>query len=154
MLAYENVTIVIWHAMPGPESVERLRVVSARRRQQYPHGLSVVHIIKGQFELPDAPTRDAFVRLVKEAEGALLVLAVVITGMGFWASAVRSLVTSIRVLSRGSFDLGLHSSIEEVVRWLPGKHSQRTGTPLAADVIERVLRRADAFEQPEDPFAN
>jgi hypothetical protein len=151
-MAYENVTIIVWHAPPDPAAVERLRHVSERRRKQYPNGISAVHFIKGQFELPSAPTRDAFVRLVREGEGTLNVLAVIVSGAGFWASAVRSLITSFRVLSRGNFDLGFYASVEELMKLLPEKHRVRTGVTLAPEALARALRRADAFEQPEDPF--
>jgi hypothetical protein len=151
-LAYENVTIIVWHATPEADAVERLRLISERRRKHYPMGVSAVHLVKGQFELPDGPTRDAFVRVVREGEGALAAVAVVISGSGFWASAVRSLLTGVRVVARGSFDMGLHTSLEECIKWLPAKHSARTGITLPLDRLERALRRADAFEQPVIEF--
>lgn len=147
--ALENITVVLWHAKPYPGAVDQLARVSERRRKQNPHGVSVIHLVQGsQWELPDAPTRDAFVRLMKAGEGKLAAVSVVVGSSGFWASAVRSLVTGLRVLARGSFDMGLHGSISEVVGWLPARHSARTGITIAPEVLERVLTFALHYEQP------
>lgn len=153
ILGHGNLTIIVWHSKPGADAVERLRQVSERRRRQHPHGVSAVHLIKGHFELPDSATRDVFVRLIKEGEGTLAAVAVVIPAAGFWASAVRSLITGLRVLSRGTFDMGLHNTVDDVVKWLPARHA-RTGVTLDPEWLERALSQADAFEQPGNVFAD
>lgn len=146
--AFENITIVVWHGKPTPASVDALTRISEKRRKANPHGVSVIHLVQGQWELPDSPTRDAFVRLMKDGDGQLAVVSVVIGGSGFWASAVRSLVTGLRVLARGSFDMGLHGEISEVVSWLPAKHTARTGIAVKADQLERVLTFAQSYVHP------
>jgi hypothetical protein len=152
--AFHNVTIVVWHATPEPLAVERLRVVSERRRKQHPKGLSVVHLVQtAPLELPDGPTRQGFARVIKEGRETLALVAVVVPVGGFMASAVRSLLTGIRVASRGSFEMGLYADVEELVRWLPDEHHARTGVVLASDSLRAALRSAQSFVQPEDPFS-
>jgi hypothetical protein len=146
--AFENITIVVWHGKPNPGSVDQLTRVSERRRKANPHGVSVIHLVQGQWELPDSATREAFVRLMKDGDGQLAVVSVVIGGSGFWASAVRSLVTGFRVLARGSFDMGLHGEISEVVSWLPARHTARTGVAVKSEQLERVLTFAQSHVQP------
>jgi hypothetical protein len=152
--AFNNVTVVVWHATPEPLSVERLRLVSERRRKQHPKGLSVVHLVQtSPIELPDGPTRQAFARVIKEGRETLALVAVVVPVGGFMASAVRGLLTGIRVASRGSFEMGLYSDLEDLVRWLPNEHRARTGVQLDSDALRVALRRAQSFSQPEDPFS-
>lgn len=152
--AFHNVTIVVWHVMPEALSVERLRLVSERRRKQHPK-LSVVHMLNGaQLDmLPDTPTREGFARVVKEGQGTLALVAVLVPVGGFMASAIRGLLTGIRVASRGTFEMALYADLEELVRWLPDEHRARTGVTLDMDALRRALQHARTFKQPEDPFS-
>ena len=136
----ENITLIVWHGQPTEHAVDRLHRITERRRKQFPNGISVVHLVKGNIALPDPPTREAFVRLMKSSNGALACVAVVVGGAGFWASAARSLVTGMRVLARGQFDMRLHGDIAEVVKWLPEKHAARTGVHMDSAQLAHALR--------------
>ena len=136
----ENITFIVWHGQPNEHAVDRLHRITERRRRQFPNGISVVHVVKGNIALPDQTTREAFVRLMKSSNGALACVAVVVGGTGFWASAARSLITSLRVLARGEFDMRLHGEIAEVVKWLPERHAARTGVHMDAAQLAHVLR--------------
>ena len=150
--AFHNVTVVVWHATPDALSVERLRQVSERRRKQHPK-LSVVHIHGAPFDLPDTATREGLARVVKEGQGTLALVAVLVPVGGFMASAIRGLLTGVRVASRGTFEMALYADLEELVRWLPDEHRARTGVTLDVDALRRVLQRARTFKQPDDPFS-
>jgi hypothetical protein len=147
VLAYENINIVVWSSQPTIHSVELVQRVAQRRRRQWPNGVSAVHLVKGEIVLPEGATRDAFVRLMKGSDGAIACLAVVLSGSGFWASAARSLITGMRVLARGGFDLGLHSDVDEVVKWLPAKHEARTGVHIDPVRLASVLRSAATYHE-------
>jgi len=135
-----NITIVAWHGQPNEHAVDRLRRATEIRRRQYPTGLSVIHLVKGEISLPDAATRQAFVRLMQTSNAALACVAVVVGGAGFWASTARSLVTGMRVLARGAFDMRLHGTVDEVVAWLPAKHAAKTGFAISTTQLEAALR--------------
>jgi hypothetical protein len=152
--AFHNVTIVVWHSTPDPLSVERLRLVSERRRKQHPK-LSVIHMLHGAplDMLPDTPTRHGLAQVVKEGQGTLALVAVLVPVAGFMASAIRGLLTGIRVASRGTFEMGLYADLEELVRWLPDEHRARTGVTLDKDALRRALQRALSFGQPDDPLS-
>jgi hypothetical protein len=137
-----NITIVVWHGQPIEAAVECLARTTERRRRQYPEGLSVIHLVKGDITLPDAETRQAFVRLMKSSNDVLACVAVVVGGTGFWASTARSLITGMRVLARGAFDMRLHGTIHEVVGWLPAKHAEKTGFVIAPAQLATSLEQA------------
>ena len=144
LFALENITLIVWHAQPTERAVDRLRQTTERRRKQYPNGISVIHLVKGGIVLPDMPTREAFVRLMKSSNNALACVAVIVGGTGFWASAARSLVTGLRVLARGEFDMRLHGDISEVVKWLPEKHAARTGVSVDAAQLSGALQAIES----------
>lgn len=149
LYGYENVTIIVWHGRPTVAAAEALTRVSQRRRAEFPHGISAVHLVQVTSEMPDGPTRDAFVKLLREGGGKLAVLCVVVRGGGFWASATRSLLTGLRVLSRGSFDLGLHTDLGAAIDYLLPRHHAKTGVPIGREQLSAVLIKLfDATEPP------
>jgi hypothetical protein len=139
LYGFENITIIVWHSKPTVAAAQQLARVSQRRRAEYAHGISVVHLVQGTFEMPDGPTRDTFVKLLRDGGGKLAVLCVVVGAGGFWASALRSLVTGLRVLSRGSFALGLHTEIRDAVEYLVPRHLAQTGVPIDPEQLTHVL---------------
>ena len=138
---YENITIIVWHAKPTLAAAQHLARVSQRRRAEFVQGISVVHLVQVTFEMPDGPTRDEFVRLLRDGGGKLAVLCVIVGAGGFWASALRSLVTGLRVLSRGSFDLGLHTDMAEAIEYLRPRHLAKTGVAISGEQFSSVLTK-------------
>lgn len=138
---FENITIVVWHAKPTLTAAQHLSRVSIRRRAEFENGISVIHLVQGTFEMPDSPTRDAFVKLLRDGGGKLAVLCVIVGTGGFWASALRSLVTGLRVLSRGTFDLGLHVDVRAGVDHLTPRHLTQTGVPIDPEQLFSELTK-------------
>jgi len=143
LYGFENITIILWHGKPTVAAAEELTRVSQHRRAKFPHGISAVHLVPATFELPDGPTRDTFAKLLRDGdgEGKLAVVCVLIRGGGFWASAMRSLLTGLRVLSRGSVDLGLHTDLGAAVDYLLPRHLERTGVPIGREQLSAVLTK-------------
>jgi hypothetical protein len=140
---WKNITVAVWWAQPDPAIVARFSRVTELRRQQHPTGMSNVHLIKSKIALPDAETRQAMVELMRELGPSLAGSAVVVGGDGFWASTMRSVITGMRVLTPRSYEMRLHSSIAEVVEWLPAVHARGTGVTVERDALRAVLTRAD-----------
>lgn len=141
LYGFENITIIVWHGKPTVAAAQQLSRVSQRRRAEFSHGISAVHLVQVTFEMPDGPTRDTFVKLLRDGGGKLAVLCVVVRGGGFWASAMRSLLTGLRVLSRGSFDLGLHTDLREAIDYLLPRHHAKTGVPISREQLTSVLAK-------------
>lgn len=136
---FENITIIVWHAKPTLTAAQHLSRVSIRRRTEFEQGISVIHLVQVTFEMPDASTRDSFLKLLRDGGGKLAVLSLIVGTGGFWASALRSLVTGLRVLSRGTFELGLHTDVREGVDYLAPRHFAQTGVPIDPDQLTGVL---------------
>ena len=137
--SWMNVLVAVWESQATDPGVERMAKVIRTVADARPEARSNIHIIMDGAALPEAHTRVKFVELMKQNEGQVACIAVVAGGTGFWASAFRSFVTGLRWLAPRSYDLRIHGTIEEVVRWLPPQHLQRTGVRLDPVRLQRLL---------------
>ena len=141
--AWKNLTIVTWLVSPDAAAVERLARVGEARIQEQTTGLTDVHLVLGKISFPDAATREALITESRKAVPHVTTVAVALGGEGFWASAMRSFITGIHVLLPGRVPLKLFSGLEELARWLPEVHAERTGVAISAAQLSAVLRDAE-----------
>jgi hypothetical protein len=144
--SWANLTITRWQGRGTGPAVERVAKVSAEVRAQYPSGISSVHLIVEGAGLPTPEGREGLVRLMNAHADQLACVAVVVGGTGFWASAIRSLITGMRAMSSRAYELRLVGHIDEVVSWLPAPHAARSGITLAPADLARVLGAASDWE--------
>src|SRR5262249_12915248 len=137
--SWNDVGIFVWYDVPTRDALFRLQKVAEPRIKRHPEGLSDVHVVRGRVGLPDHGTRQALVRLSSQAADHLAAVAIVVGGHGFWASGIRSLVTSIRLLVPGRFGMTMCGSTDEVADWLPDKHAKRTGRHMDPLALKRAL---------------
>jgi hypothetical protein len=137
--SWKNVVVAIWESQATAPGVERMAKVIRAVAETRPGTRSNIHIIMDGAALPEAHTRAKFVELMKQNDGQVACIAVVAGGTGFWASAFRSFITGLRWLAPRSYDLRLHGTLEEVVRWLPPEHLRRTGVKLDPVRLQRLL---------------
>lgn len=135
---------MVWGEVADLESVECLARVGQERIRDYPCGVSDVHVIGRQLGLPDAETRARLLAESRQATSHLAAVAVVVGGSGFWASAIRGLVTGMHVLLAGDFELKLFGDGEDMPEWLSRVHTHKTGVDVPADALRTALREARA----------
>jgi hypothetical protein len=73
-------------------------------------------------------------------------VGIVVGGTGFWASAIRGLITGLRSASSREYPLKLAGSIDELVSWLPEPHFKRTGIALDPAEFARALQAANEWQ--------
>jgi hypothetical protein len=146
--ALHNLTIAVWRDQPTRDALLRLQQAAEPRAKQYPAGVSDVHVVVGRIAFPDEHTRQALIRISKLAVPHLAAVAVVVGGTGFWASTMRSLITGIRVLLPGTFEMALFGTTDELVRWLPEVHTKRTGQRVDAAALRHALAIVCGAEVP------
>ena len=138
--SWRNVLMVRWESAADGSAVERLAKVSTALAAADPQSRrSNVHIITESGGLPTPTARAGFIALMKEHADRLACVAIVVGGTGFWASALRSALTGMRLLAPRSFNYRLHGSVDEVVKWLPAEHHTRTGEQLDSRRLGQVL---------------
>ena len=140
--AWQNVKLAVWHARATGDAVKRLQRTTAEALAEHPEGISTVHIVAETAGIPSAEARAAFSRILERYGQGIHCVGVVIELTGFWGSALRSAITSIRMLSPNKFVLRVHSAVEAVPAWLPAPHARATGVRMNAGQLLEVLREA------------
>jgi hypothetical protein len=140
---WHNFVITIWVAAGTQAAVARVARVTAMTCEQHPEKVSHVHLLKNGIGLPSSDARSGLVQIMKDHGGRIGVCAVMVGGSGFWASAMRSTITAMRMLAPREFELRLHGTLDEIMAWVPDAHRQCTGVDIPASALERVLKSAE-----------
>ena len=152
--AFHNLVVVVWTGKPTGDAASMIARVSDRLLARGPATkLSYLHFVPNKLELPDAAARAGFVDLAHSQGARTGCVALILDGAGFWASAIRGFVTSIRVIAPRTIDLRIHSEMSELLEWFPEEHAQRTGVQLeSAELLrqlEHVRRNTPQSRAPE-----
>lgn len=142
---WANVSISRWVGPGTVAAVERLARVGDELRAQYPSGLSSVHLIAENAGMPTAEAREGLVKLMNRKADRVGCIGIVVGGSGFWASAIRSLITGMRAVSSRAYEMKLVGSVGEIVAWLPTQHMKRTEIALDPAELTRALTAANEW---------
>jgi hypothetical protein len=140
--SWKNVLIAIWKGQATAARVERLKRAIEVMSEHTPGYRSNVHVILEGAALPTAEARASLVALMKRNRDALAAVVIVVSGTGFWSSALRSAMTGLRVLAPTSFGFQVAATIDHVVNWLPAVHERSCGVKLDPEELGDVLRSA------------
>jgi hypothetical protein len=140
--AWRNVTIIVWSGQADGDSVSRLKRVTKTTANLHRNGFSNIHLVASGLGLPTSDARTGFIELMKDYAQQLACIGVVVGGTGFGASALRSFVTGMRVVSPWSFDFRIGGTIQEIGNWLPTSHNARTSMAIDAPSLVRMLSQA------------
>lgn len=125
---WRNVLLFYWQVQGTSHAVELLEQGLIALASDYRGGLSTVHLIKEGAGLPDAEVRKGLLKVMGSHAELVGCIAVVMMGAGFWASALQSVITGLRMLAppRSSLLRFAREPIE-LKGWLPHEHLVRTG---------------------------
>jgi hypothetical protein len=101
-------------------------------------------LVTTKLTLPDADTRAVLLDSTHRYANRSGVAGVVVSGGGFWASAIRGFTTGISVLAPRSLDLRIVGATEDLIPWFPIEHEKRTGIHLDRSEFLRILAQAQA----------
>jgi hypothetical protein len=138
---WKNVFVGVWESQATMPAVERMVRAINILNDQTPTGRSTIHIVADGASLPNADVRAHFVEALKTNAAQLACVSVIVGGTGFWTSALRSFVTGLRWLAPRSFAFRMNGSIDEMAKWLPVEHNQRTGIDLDPRRLVQVLEQ-------------
>lgn len=139
MASWRNITIVVWGAPATLARVDRLARIGMDQLRSYPHGGSTIHLVIDGSPLPDAEGRAALQAVAAQFEDKLACVLTVLAGSGFWASAMRGLVTSLHWLRTTKYLARISASHGEVASWFCEHHTQRTKVYVGTSEYNRVL---------------
>jgi hypothetical protein len=129
--SWRNVLLFYWQVAGTPHAVALLEQAIIELHGEHSAGLSMVHLIKEGAGLPDPEVRKALLTSLGRHAEAIGCISVVMMGAGFWASALQSAITGLRMLAPPRSSL-LRFSREpaDLKAWLPHEHLVRTGQRL------------------------
>jgi hypothetical protein len=137
----ENVAITVWY---GSATMESLAVFERGCKPfcaRYPQGVSTIHImVPGGTAMPSSDARAELARIVRENAQHAAAAAVLIPSNGFWASALRGMVTAMQLLAPRSMSLQIFAELEPLANWLAPLHTLRTGVALEPSELLQVLK--------------
>jgi hypothetical protein len=137
---WKNVAIALWF---GPLSLADIPAFEAgckARCQEHPKGMSLVNImVPGGKSMPSPEAREELGRIMREYEAYSAEVVVVIPGAGFWASALRGLITAVSMIAP-RYHLHIAANFVQVAELLPEPHRARTGVELDPKELLRAIR--------------
>ena len=138
----KNMTVAVWKTQGTGPAVARLGAVARKVAVECPLGYSAIHVICEGAGLPDGAARTGFEGLMREFSRELACVAVVVGGDGFWASALRAMVTGLWQAVPHKFEMRICGSCEEAANWLCPRHLERTGTHIDVEPLKQALEAA------------
>jgi hypothetical protein len=141
---WRNVTVTIWTDQALRDSAERVLRISRRLGKHFPGGRSTVTFICAGAPVPEPAAHDVFTELYRSNPTGISCMGFVLEGEGFWASRMRSLVTSLRIAAGSTMALRMNDNLEELLTWLPREHEHRTGERISYAEFAAMLQTARA----------
>lgn len=145
MAHWRGIGIIVWATQATALHAQEMAKLSEEIGKTQPRGSSV-SLAVNRAPLPTYEARRAIHELTRRNEKNIVCAATLIEGTGFWASAIRSLVTSLHLVGRWSFELKTFSDIDTLAEWVAPVHASATG--IAVEVKELAGALAWVLGQP------
>lgn len=136
---WQNVTVTLWTAQATLDAGQRILTVARGLARSFPQGRSQVMFIAAGAPAPDAATSELLSVIYDPEKSGIVCIAAVLEGAGFWASGIRSRMTSMRIAAGNKMVMRTFDMLDEVVAWLPDEHAKRTGVVLEPEALRAVL---------------
>ena len=146
---WRNIAIVAWQGRPTGPATRQLASVTEHMLGLLDGEtkLSYIHLVPAGLSLPDSDGRSALYEITKKHGRVTACVGVVVFGSGFWASAVRGIVTSVQVIAPRSVEIRVAANSAELLAWFPGEHEQRTGVLVEPTALARALEQAEVWQR-------
>lgn len=132
---WKNVSIGVYVGQATPAAARELLAMSSLQARTFPEGRSSVVFVLNQLPAPLPEARADLDRVYES--GGLACTAIVLEGAGFWASAIRSMISN---MVRGqAVSVRAHTNVDELLDWLPDEHEKRTKVAFPPDDLKRAL---------------
>jgi hypothetical protein len=137
---WKNISIVVWGTQATPALVTEMDRALEPFDAMRSSGFSSIHFIAKDARPPAGEARDMLRRSASRHAKTLGCICHVVEASGFWASALRSVILGLNNwVARRPYEMQIVSSIQEVARWLPDRHTRRTGIAISVTELENVL---------------
>lgn len=121
LVRWRNVVMLGMRVSPNAESIEGMSREAYRLRDQGHRGAALVHLVRPLERKPpppDAETREAYLRMMRDKNTPIRCSAVVMTDSGFTAALARSVLTGLMLVARPAYATKVFSSEREASGWI------------------------------------
>jgi hypothetical protein len=138
--SWKNVLITYWQHQANGAAVKQLVGVCDELVKAHPGGVSIIHLVREGAGLPDAAAREGLARMGDRFAHETACLVVVLMGAGFWASALQSVLTGIRLIAppRPSL-MRFARDLKELESWFAQEHLRRSGVRVEPAKLTAML---------------
>ena len=137
--AWSNITVGVWADQATFEAAQRVIRVSKWMAERFPEGHSNVVFVLDGAPAPTAEANQVFAKVYDDKFSDLACMGIIIEGTGFWASGMRSLITSQRLHTPGKVRVRVSESVDGLLEWLVPEHAARTGAKLSVQDVRSAL---------------
>ncbi len=136
LAAWKQVYVVEFRDTPSIESLDASVLGKREVAAGNPDGIVVFNLLPGDRPLPSPEVRDYAERKQGEDTSGVLAHATVVTGAGFRAGTMRSILAGLYLVSRSAFPRKVFSGVEEAAAWQAS--ILKTGRPWATGLVQAV----------------
>lgn len=142
---YRLVHLVAYHDTPTAAGLRLSERYHRVLRDRFPERTAIMSWIAPGLKMPDREIRALGAELFKGVAREIRCAATVIVGEGFWASAARSVLTGIQLLSRSPCPNRAFAETDEAAAWIVG-HLDAGAEVDSGGLVRAMeeLRSADA----------
>ena len=151
MATWKNISIGVWGTQATVPLVREFANLSADLARAWPGKLSTIHIIVNDAPLPVGDARVQLSGLTTQYQDRLACALTVLSGSGFWSSAMRGFITGLHWLKQPKYKALICKSTEEGAAWLPMLHTRETGVYLDSSGLKRLLDNLLSRIEPVSP---
>jgi len=151
----DDVGIVHWMGQADGRAMTRVHETFEPVLRTHPRAVSFVHLVEGGAGLPDAEARSALTAMMSSFSDKTACVGVVLMGNGFWASAMQSLLTGMRLLAPPRpWPMRFAAESSELSGWVVNMHDLRTLRTLDPDALHAALQYVQRMSQDTRGAAN
>ena len=136
--SWRNVGLVLWGAQATLKPTRKMGAMSADLLKNYAK-ISIIQIIPDNVPMPTEDAQALFSKMTDAGGQSIACLVYVMSGEGFWSSTMRSYLTGVHWIRHRPFVPRICATLQDVVFWMPGVHTERTGVSISASELQEVL---------------
>jgi hypothetical protein len=121
LVRWRNVVMLGMGTSPTAETIDRMNAEVHHLREQGARSTALIHLVRPLQRKPpppDAETREAYLRMMRDKDTPVRCSAIIMTDSGFTAALARSVLTGLMLVTRPMYSTKVFSSEQEACEWI------------------------------------
>ncbi len=139
--SWKNLLFTIFRGRTTLAAIHNSRQARDQLAAFHRAGISMLVVVESHSAMPTADVRKALQEALEGGAGTTLLSAVVHEGTGFQASAIRSVVTGLNMLTRLPYPHRIFATVGDAAVWIGGNSACGLDPLRVVQIIHEVRRR-------------